>query len=1180
MKFWLFLLFSFFLQNTFAQPHKGAKVVFVGGLASLTDPQLEERLRHELKTAQSVVLLGDYVPLAKKHRAVADEQLHKVDQLLKDFSGQVILTSGYNEWMGGRKEGKKNMRQLADAINARENWTTTAQACPNIVEVPVGDHLTFVVLDTQWWLNPEDRYFNKCGIEDPLDVLIELQDVLRRNTGRQVFVVGYHPIESYGHHGGYFSTGASILLAPYVLYRKALGLRYDLAFPEYKAVASRLKTILKAFPNVNYISGAEKNQQYFSVDGLPIRNTNMAEPDFVKPITEGFTAKQSAFVVLTADKSMEYEWSFIGTEGHIKAMKYTATPTAPVEQKRQLPPSASSVGSKLYHDKSGRKSRWMGANYRQVWETPVRATVFDISKVYGGLKVVKRGGGQQTMSLRLQDSTGRQYVLRTVDKNVLGALPAELQKTIAHSIVQDQISASNPYSALVVAPLSDVAGILHPVPKLVYVPDDPHFGIYRQDVADRLFFFEQRPDGDCSDLPHFGNSKKVISTKKMIKKMQSSEDHQVDQQAVLKARAFDIWLNDWDRHDDQWRWAGEKVGGLTVYQPIPRDRDQAFFVNEGILPKLMARQWLIPKIQGFSPYTAHVKSHAFNARFFDRTFLTSLSWAQWQPQIEALIADLDDASIDQAVKSFPKEIYPIAGQKTANMLKQRRDHLLPMMRQFYDFLAKEVDVVGTKDADQIQLDYLADGELRVRLWHLKKSGDKGRKLYDRRFRATETKYVHIYGLSGRDEVLIKGDRPSKIRVNIFSKGTKDTYRLLMEKPPRKLKIYTVDTLPKSSGLKRIQVRHYQQKEAKYDRERFQYAVLSPALALGYNIDDGAFVGGGGLYRSYRNFHYWRHRFVGNYAFLTRAFNLDLQSSLYLPLRGMAFDLQAFIKAPNFTINYFGLGNNTEWRVPRAERAFYRIRLNQYVGQFRGWKTLGDPFHRIGLGAFAQRTVVEPRIGRFISRLNINDLPANIFDGQSFLGLSVNYEFDNISGKRLKAEEQFAGSAIFPRRGYKVNASLKQYFGMGGLATDFTTYQMDMAGYFSFSQRPRVVYALRLGGQKNWGDYIFYEAAKLGRRENLRGYRATRFYGDASIYQNTEMRIRLRELNMYYLRGVVGLLLFNDVGRVWLEGEDSGRWHHGYGAGLWLAPFELAVLGFNYARSREDGMINFQFSYQF
>jgi hypothetical protein len=44
----------------------------------------------------------------------------------------------------------------------------------------------------------------------------------------------------------------------------------------------------------------------------------------------------------------------------------------------------------------------MGSNHRDAWITPVEVPYIDIGKEHGGLRPVKRGGGQQTISIRLE----------------------------------------------------------------------------------------------------------------------------------------------------------------------------------------------------------------------------------------------------------------------------------------------------------------------------------------------------------------------------------------------------------------------------------------------------------------------------------------------------------------------------------------------------------------------------------------------------------------------------------------------------------------------------------------------------------------------------------------------------------------------------------------------------------
>ena len=57
-------------------------------------------------------------------------------------------------------------------------------------------------------------------------------------------------------------------------------------------------------------------------------------------------------------------------------------------------------------------------------------------------------------------------------------------------------------------------------------------------------------------------------------------------------------------------------------------------------------------------------------------------------------------------------------------------------------------------------------------------------------------------------------------------------------------------------------------------------------------------------------------------------------------------------------------------------------------------------------------------------------------------------------------------------------------------------------------------------------------------------------GDAAVYGNAEIRTRLGRMNLV-IPTEVGVLALADVGRVFVEGEDSNEWHPGYGGGLWL-----------------------------
>ena len=170
--------------------------------------------------------------------------------------------------------------------------------------------------------------------------------------------------------------------------------------------------------------------------------------------------------------------------------------------------------------------------------------------------------------------------------------------------------------------------------------------------------------------------------------------------------------------------------------------------------------------------------------------------------------------------------------------------------------------------------------------------------------------------------------------------------------------------------------------------------------------------------------------------------------------------------------------------------------------------------------------------------------------------------------------------VLPIRGIHWETSVAGYYSIIDEGKNFIKVRSDLRMYFSFKRDPRVVFAFRFGGSSNIGDYEFYHANFLGSKTNLRGFRSNRFAGDHSFYQNTEIRLKLMNLKTYVFNGQLGILLFNDLGRVWVAGEYSESWHDGFGAGIWMTPFEFSALTLTYNMSGEESMIDFSFSFSF
>ncbi len=126
--------------------------------------------------------------------------------------------------------------------------------------------------------------------------------------------------------------------------------------------------------------------------------------------------------------------------------------TAMLVQRPVFPDSVSIIPAPYY--KAGSFKQWLlGKNYRTEWTTSIKVPVLDIGKANGGLTPTKRGGGMQSRSLRLEDASGKEFALRSIEKYPDKTLPEELRQTFIKDAVVDGISASYPYAALSVPPL-------------------------------------------------------------------------------------------------------------------------------------------------------------------------------------------------------------------------------------------------------------------------------------------------------------------------------------------------------------------------------------------------------------------------------------------------------------------------------------------------------------------------------------------------------------------------------------------------------------------------------------------------------------------------------------------------------------------------------------------------------
>jgi hypothetical protein len=419
---------------------------------------------------------------------------------------------------------------------------------------------------------------------------------------------------------------------------------------------------------------------------------------------------------------------------------------------------------------------FLGKHWRAVWTTPVEVPVLNFSQTLGGLTPGKLGGGMQTTSLNVTSADGRPYVLRSLDKDPVGVLPPFWQHSLLADLVRDQVSAANPYAALVVAPLSEAVGLLHTHPQLVFVPAQQiQLQAHRHRLANRLFLLEEK--FSAKSVTAFDSALGVYNSVEMLDRHFRYPGHLIDQQYFVRSRLFDMWLGDWDRHEGQWNWVAYQAGNQVCYKPIAKDRDQAFSrYRDGLLPWLLTRDFALPKFGHFDDKLDNIKPYTVNSGFLDERALNGLRRQDFLQAAQALQAALTDAVIDEAVKQFPPPIYKLVGKETALLLKQRRGQLKRAALDFYLLLAKSVVVAGTDEREKFVVKRLNDRQTLVQVYPVLPNDSVGPKSYQRLFDRQETETITLHGLGGEDEFDLAGKVNLGIMIKVIGGRGADVVR--------------------------------------------------------------------------------------------------------------------------------------------------------------------------------------------------------------------------------------------------------------------------------------------------------------------------------------------------------------------------------------------------------------------
>ncbi|HBU76601.1 MAG TPA: phosphoesterase, partial [Muricauda sp.] len=433
---------------------------------------------------------------AKNH---LDAQLSTLD----NYKGKKLFIPGNHDWYTeGLKGLKREEEYVEDALDDNDAFQPE-NGCP-IEEIEINDKVLLVAIDTEWYIVNWDKHptiNDDCEIKSRNRFFEELESIIKKNRDKTIILAMHHPMFTYGSHGGQFSfrqgiypSGGKVPLpilgSAINLLRKTSGATSeDISNRKYNELKQRVVTLSQYSDKIIFASGHEHTLQYIEEYGKPQIVSGAGAKTGTTRLLNGskFSTGRTGYAILRVYTDGSSQVEFYSADANATALLYQTEVIPPDRSTEKLglaedfpPYKMASVYEPEEIEKSGFHKLLWGERYRKYYGTKVKAPTVRLDTLFGGLTVVRKGGGNQSNSLRLADKDGREYVMRGLRKSAERYLQAiafqdqyvigKFEDTYPEKLLLDLYTGAHPYAPFTIDRLSDALGMYHTNPKLYYVP--------------------------------------------------------------------------------------------------------------------------------------------------------------------------------------------------------------------------------------------------------------------------------------------------------------------------------------------------------------------------------------------------------------------------------------------------------------------------------------------------------------------------------------------------------------------------------------------------------------------------------------------------------------------------------------------------------------------------------------
>jgi hypothetical protein len=794
------------------------------------------------------------------------------------------------------------------------------------------------------------------------------------------------------------------------------------------------------------------------------------------------------------------------------------------------------------YEAGGLHKLFFGSGWRDLWTIPIHVEEVDLSSYGGGLRATTR----ESYSLRFRAANGKGFIFRPIHKDPRLVLDPIIRQSLTDDIANDLIASTNPVLEFVTAPLLDIGGVYNAYYTLVRLPNDARLGGFREEFKGIVGMLGEAP----LEVDPLEEAYMFADTYELFERFDANNNEFVDAHVYLKNRLMDVFFGNWDLGVNQLRWAGYNNHGQWIWTLFPPERNQAFSRYNGLVGWILSQQ--VPQIESFSDSYPWISDLTWSGRHVDRRLLSGIDRHTWDSVATNVSQFLNDEVIDEAVRKVPPEMYEKEGENLARALKSRRDKFKEASQEYYENLARFVDIWASDKNEYGDVQRIGNDTVIVSLYKRDKNtgGASGKPFFTRTFDRNETKEIRLYLQGGEDFTVVRGNATGSIPIRIVGGDGEDeladssqvkgllgsrTATYFYESDSKAEFIYGPSTHVESDDFTRPA------------EDSLQYQPLYRDWGhawkgfpwLGLNSDDGLFLGGIARLTNY-GFRAIPYRdeatFRLGYAFGPNRFRAVVEHAFPNVYTGTV-NLYAHASGLE-AVNFFGYGNNTSYSKALAAKDIYEVQQMQYALL---------PSYSIDL---VENVTMRGHIGLRLINNNIESLADS-----AVLRVVAPY------GVQDALYSSFGISGTYDSRDNKIATQHGAYFTLGTRWNPeifdnvyaYTKAYTEFRGFYTAPVLGGLTLAVRARGEKIFGNrFPFYDAAFLGGIRDLRGFARERFAGDAAVLATGELRFNFGKF-FIITPGSYGIHAFAEEGRVFYDGEISEARHGSFGGGIWIAP---------------------------